>query len=176
MDRSRIRTLRIHGSRQYYRDYNSNYCTIPNSFHDKIPSVVLYRQPLPIGRFIMLFKVASDIVILIHFAWILFIILGFPIFFYFNMVRWRLFHMLALTATIMMQLSHTICPLTYLEAYLKSKDIDSSVYPGSFIIESIEDLMYVQDVTLGITTYITIGFFVVVLLSFRFRPLRKKLQ
>lgn len=122
----------------------------------------------------MLFKIAVDSIVFIHFLWILFIILGFPIFLYFNLYKWRIFHLIALIAAIIMQITRTICPLTYLEAYLKSKDIDHSVYPGSFIIEKIEGLIYVQDVTLQKIACLTIIFFVVVLLSFWFRPVKRQ--
>ena len=81
--------------------------------------------------------------------------------------------MAALIITILMQLTKTICPLTYLEAYLKSRDISEAVYPGSFIIERIEDIIYVEDVvTLERISYLTIVFFIIVLFSFWFRPVR----
>ena len=123
----------------------------------------------------MLFKMAADLIIFIHFLWILFIILGFPIFLYFNFYKWRLLHLIALIATIIMQLTRTACPLTYLEAYLKSKDINHSVYPGSFIMEKMEDLVYVQDATLQKIACLTFIFFIIVLLSFRFRPIKRKM-
>ena len=44
-------------------------------------------------------------------------------------------------------MTRTICPLTYLEAFLKSKGNASRVYPGSFLIEKLESLIYVDDVT-----------------------------
>lgn len=123
----------------------------------------------------MFYKVAADFVIITHFMWILFVILGFPVFLYFNLFRWRLLHLAALIATIAMQLTRTVCPLTYLEAYLKSKNISDAVYPGSFIIERIENIIYVEDlVTLGRIACLTIIFFVIVLLSFWFRPIKLK--
>jgi hypothetical protein len=41
------------------------------------------------------------------------------------------FHLLAM---VVMQLTKTICPLTYLEAYLKAKCVSNRVYPGQFTI------------------------------------------
>jgi hypothetical protein len=121
----------------------------------------------------MLFKITADLVIVIHFLWIVFIIVGFPIFLYFNLTVWRLIHLTVLVVTIIMQVTRTICPLTYLEAYLKSKDSVRSVYPGSFIIGKIEDLIYVQDITLEIISYLTLLFFLIVLFSFWFRPIKR---
>jgi len=122
----------------------------------------------------MLFAVAADMVVVIHFIWILFIIGGFPFFLYLNSTAGRILHLIALIITIGMQITHTICPLTYLEAFLKSKGHEHSVYPGSFLIEKLESLIYVEDVTLGIISLLTVAFLFIVLLSFRFRPLRKK--
>lgn len=123
----------------------------------------------------MFYKVAADFVIVIHFMWIVFVILGFPVFLYFNLSRWRLLHLTALIATIIMQATQTICPLTYLEAYLKSRNMSGAVYPGSFIIGRIEDIIYVEDlITLERITYLTVIFFVVVLFSFWFKPVKLK--
>lgn len=77
---------------------------------------------------------------------------------------------------IIMQLTHTICPLTYLEAYLKSKGASGDVYPGQFMIETIERLIYVEDLTLEKITYLTMIFLIIVLLSFWFKPLIFKKQ
>ncbi|MBE9546514.1 MAG: DUF2784 family protein [Proteobacteria bacterium] len=123
----------------------------------------------------MFYKVAADFVIITHFMWILFVILGFPVFLYFNLSIWRLLHLAALIAAIIMQLTRTICPLTYLEAYLKSKDISGAVYPGAFIIAKIESIIYVEDlITLERITCLTLFFFIIVLLSFWFRPIKLK--
>jgi hypothetical protein len=87
---------------------------------------------------------------------------------------WRIAHLLALVIMIVMQLTRTICPLTYLEAYLKSKGTSGHVYPGQFMIESIEKLIYVEDLTLENITCLTMIFFVVVLLSFWLKPITFK--
>lgn len=120
------------------------------------------------------FAIAADLVVVIHFVWILFIIGGFPLFLYLNSTAGRVIHLIALIITIGMQMTHSICPLTYLEAFLKSKGSASKVYPGSFLIEKLESLIYVEDVTLEIMSWLTITFFLIVVMSFRFRPLRKK--
>lgn len=122
----------------------------------------------------MFYSIAADCVIFAHFLWIMFVILGFPLFLYLNWPRWRIFHLASLIATIIMQLTHTICPLTHLEAFLKSKGVSGQVYPGKFTIETIEGLIYVEDLTLEKITYATIAFFIVVLISFWMRPIRAK--
>jgi hypothetical protein len=122
----------------------------------------------------MFYSIAADCVIFIHFLWIAFVILGFPVFLYLNWPRWRVFHLLSLIAMVIMQLTHTICPLTHLEAYLKSKGTSARVYPGKFTIETIEKLIYVEDLTLEKITYATIIFLTAVVTSFWIRPIHIK--
>ena len=124
----------------------------------------------------MFYRIAADSVIFVHFLWIAFVILGFPVFLYLNFSRWRVFHLLALIAMVVMQLTRTICPLTYLEAYLKSKGESNRVYPGQFTIDTIEKLIYVEDLTLEKITYATIIFLAFVLLTFWLKPVTLKKQ
>jgi len=124
----------------------------------------------------MFFRTAADCVIIIHFLWIAFVILGFPVFLYLNWPRWRIFHLASLIAMVIMQLTRTICPLTHLEAYLKSKGVSGQVYPGQFTIETLERLIYVEDLTLEKITYATLIFLIAVLLSFWFKPIRMKMH
>lgn len=129
-----------------------------------------------LDRIEMIFTIAADMVILLHFLWIAFVVLGFPLFLYLNLSVWRIIHLLSLIAMITMQLTRTICPLTYLEAYLKSRGATGAGYPGQFMIETIEKLIYVEDLTLEKITCLTIIFFIIVLLSFRLRPVAFKKQ
>ncbi len=122
----------------------------------------------------MVSKIAADVVILIHFLWIGFVILGFPVALYFNSAKWRLIHLTAVILMILMQVTRTICPLTYLEAWLKSGGTAKTVYPGAFIIEWVERLIYVEDMTLEKIMYATMAYLVLILLSFWFRPLTRK--
>ena len=122
----------------------------------------------------MLFTIASHLAVFIHFLWIIFIILGFPLFLYLNLARWRLIHLAAIIVTVFMQVVGIICPLTYLEAYLQSRDLSGTVYPGSFVIEKIKGLIYVEDFTLEIIMYLTAVYLLAVILSFWIRPIKKK--
>ena len=124
----------------------------------------------------MSYRIAADLVIFVHFLWIAFVILGFPVFLYLNFSRWRVFHLLALIAMVVMQLTKTICPLTYFEAYLKSRGESNRVHPGQFTIDTIEKLIYVEDLTLEKITYVTIIFLALVLLSFWLKPVTLKKQ
>ena len=131
--------------------------------------------PVQIREFFrMLFTIAIHCVVFIHLLWIIFIILGFPLFLYLNLARWRFLHLAAVMATVFMQVKGIICPLTYLEAYLKSKTSVTAVYPGSFIMEIIENVIYVEEFTLKIIRCLTALFLIAVVLSFWIRPIRKK--
>jgi len=120
----------------------------------------------------MAYRIAADITILLHFAWILFLTMGFPVVLAVNRAGWRIFHFIALVVTVLMQVTGTICPLTYCEAYLRSQGRETDLYPGAFMIEWIEHIIYVGDATLPAITLCTIGFLAVVVSSFWFRPPR----
>ncbi|MFN3533604.1 MAG: DUF2784 domain-containing protein [Candidatus Brocadia sp.] len=90
----------------------------------------------------MLFKILADIVVLIHFLWIVFLILG-----AFAGVRIRLFkflHIGGLIFAIFLQIMGWYCPLTYLEVWLRSMHDPSTAYPGSFIIHYVEKIVYIE--------------------------------
>jgi len=122
----------------------------------------------------MPYAIAADIVIVIHVLWIAFVILGFPVFLWLNSGRWRLIHLAAVIAMALMQVTRSICPLTYLEAWLKSEGQGADVYSGKFIIETFERLIYVDTVTLEKITWATGAYLALIALSFRFRPIPRK--
>ena len=123
---------------------------------------------------VMPYAIAADIVIVLHFLWIAFVILGFPVLLWVNNARWRLIHLAAVIWMVLMQLTRSICPLTYLEAWLKSEGRGAEVYSGKFIIETIERLIYVDTVTLEKITWATGIYLLLIALSFWFRPLPRK--
>jgi len=122
----------------------------------------------------MFYQLAADIVVLIHFLWIAFVILGFPVFLWLNSARWRLIHLAAVIWMVLMQITRSICPLTHLEAWLKSEGQVTEVYSGKFIIETLERLIYVDNVTLEKITYATGIYLTLIVLSFWFRPIARK--
>jgi hypothetical protein len=122
----------------------------------------------------MFYRIAADIVIVIHFFWIAFVILGFPVFLLLNSTRWRILHLAAVIWMVLMQVNRSVCPLTYLEAWLKSEGRGTDVYSGKFIIETLERLIYVDNVTLEKIMYATGTYLALIVLSFWFRPVRKK--
>ena len=99
----------------------------------------------------MLYRILSDLVVVLHFLWIVFIILGFALtgwYFFLGYVlkrssekadrffdRWlfRTLHLLGIGFVAAQTLLGKYCPLTVLENYLRAGYAPEAVYPGSFI-------------------------------------------
>ncbi len=90
----------------------------------------------------MLYKVAADVIVLIHFLWIIFLLFG---------ALWgvrnrivKIIHLSGLLFAIVIQVFGWYCPLTHLEFWLRSKHNPTLIYGGSFIIHYLEKLVYLQ--------------------------------
>lgn len=90
----------------------------------------------------MLYKLAADFVVVIHFLWILFIIFG-AFWGRFNRLV-RNIHIAGLVFSIVSQIFSWICPLTHLEVWLHEKYNPYLAYPGSFIAHYLEEIIYVE--------------------------------
>ena len=90
----------------------------------------------------MLYKILADIIILIHFLWIVFLFLG---------AIWgrknntvKIFHLSGLVFALIIQVFDWYCPLTYLEVWLRIKHDPHLTYTGSFIIFYMEKIVYIE--------------------------------
>ncbi len=90
----------------------------------------------------MFYKILADFIVLIHFCWIVFLIGGgflgrkyLPI---------RIFHIVGLGFSVLLQIFGWYCPLTYLEIWLREKQAPLITYRGSFIIHYVEKLVYIN--------------------------------
>ncbi|NTW58220.1 MAG: DUF2784 domain-containing protein [Nitrospirae bacterium] len=90
----------------------------------------------------MLSGIFADIVVFVHFLWILFLIAG---------AYWgrkyrpvMLIHGAGLAFAMISQLIGWYCPLTYLEAWLRARQGSAQPYPGSFIALYAEKLIYID--------------------------------
>jgi hypothetical protein len=90
----------------------------------------------------MIFKVAADLVVLFHLSWILFLIFGALIGRRIAWVKWV--HVGALVFSLLLQLFGWICPLTYLEVWLRRQHDPSIGYTGDFLAHYAERLVYLQ--------------------------------
>jgi hypothetical protein len=90
----------------------------------------------------MLYKILADLVVLIHFLWILFLLFG-----AFPGVRYKaikILHVSGLVFAFVIQVFGWYCPLTHLEVWLRAKHDPSLAYAGSFIIHYVEGLIYLE--------------------------------
>jgi hypothetical protein len=90
----------------------------------------------------MLYKIFADIIVFIHFLWILFLIFG-----AFLGVRYKaakIFHISGLVSAVISQIFDWHCPLTYLEVWLRERHNPALSYTGSFIIHYLEKMIYIE--------------------------------
>ena len=88
------------------------------------------------------YKMAADFVVMIHLAWILFLIFGALIGRY---VAWvKRLHIGGLAFSVLLQVFSWYCPLTYLEVWLRDRHDPSLSYTGSFIAYYAERLVYLE--------------------------------
>ena len=90
----------------------------------------------------MLYKILADIVVLIHFLWILFLFFG--AFWGIKNKGVKIFHLSGLAFAFIIQIFDWYCPLTHLEVWLRSKHSPALTYVGSFIIHYVEKIIYIE--------------------------------
>jgi hypothetical protein len=102
----------------------------------------------------MPYGILADGVVLVHFLWILFLVFG--AFWGVKNRAARIFHVSGLVFAVVLQLFDWYCPLTHLEAWLRSKQGLATAYPSSFIIYYVHKIVYVE---LSRSTIIVLTFF-----------------
>lgn len=118
----------------------------------------------------------SDIVLVVHFVWILFIIFAFPVALILRSKGLRVIHTIALIFTVIMQATATLCPLTTLEEYLRRKGAPDFTYGGSFIISWLKKLIYIENlgVSLMVVYILTALYLIAVIVSYFVWPISGK--
>ena len=118
----------------------------------------------------MKYKIIADIIVLIHFIWILFMLAGFVLTLggfiwkgYFNRWVFRTVHLCGILFVAILTVLGEYCPLTIFENTLMAKYDPNLIYPGSFITHYVEKLVYpdvepmiivVPTITIGLITLI----------------------
>ena len=95
----------------------------------------------------MIYRIAADAVVLVHFAFIVFVALGALL-----AVRWRWvpwLHIPALLWGVLVETTGRLCPLTDLENALRTK-AGQSGYRGGFIEHYLLAIIYPEGLTRGI--------------------------
>jgi len=88
-----------------------------------------------------LFLVGADAVVVLHLLWIVFLILGALPGGRWVWVKWT--HLTSLAFSIALQVFGWICPLTYLEVWLRKLG-GAQPYEGTFIRHYIEQIVYAE--------------------------------
>ena len=101
----------------------------------------------------MIYKLAADFIVLIHFLWIMFLLFGAFIGKMFRAVKF--IHIAGLIFAVIMQIVGWYCPLTHLEFWLRQKHDPLLTYRGSFIIHYMEKIVYLE-LTPGIIFVLTL--------------------
>ena len=97
----------------------------------------------------MSYRLLADLIVVVHFAWILFMLVGFILtlrgFFHKEFFeRWlsRTLHLFGIAYVSILAMMGKYCPLTIWENTLRAKYDPSLTYAGSFMIHYIEKLVY----------------------------------
>lgn len=106
----------------------------------------------------MIHKIAADIVVAVHLLWIMFLIFG--AFWGTKNRRVGIVHFTGLVFAVIIEGFDLYCPLTHLEAYLRSRHDPALSYSGSFIIRYMEKIIYME-VSRGLVFFLTAALFAV---------------
>ena len=90
----------------------------------------------------MPYRILADITVLIHFSWIIFLILG--AFLGAKNKGVKIFHISGLVFAFIIQIFDWYCPLTHLEVWLRSRHNPALTYTGSFIAHYLEAIVYIE--------------------------------
>jgi len=97
----------------------------------------------------VIYKILANIIVVMHFAWIIFMLTGFLLtlcgFWWKKIFDWLLFrylHLLGILYVSLLAVMGKYCPLTIWENALREKHESGLAYSGPFIIHYIEKLVY----------------------------------
>ena len=100
-----------------------------------------------------MYELAADLALIIHFAFIIFVVFGGLLFFISTKIIYV--HVPALIWGIYIELTHSVCPLTYLENWFLQKT-NLSTYSESFIQYYLLPIVYPKNLTEDLQTYLAI--------------------
>lgn len=127
----------------------------------------------------MFYKIIADVIVVVHFIWIVFMLFGFFLtvygFFWEKFFDWWLFRTLHLSGILfvgMLTLLQRFCPLTILENLSRARYSPEATYPGSFIVYYIEKLVY-PDVNQTLLRLVTVFGALFILIVYIIKPPEK---
>ena len=122
-----------------------------------------------------MYELAADLTLIIHFAFILFVIFGALLFFITTKIIF--IHIPAFIWGSYIELTNSICPLTYLENWFLHK-ANLITYSEVFIKNYLEPIVYPVSLTKDLQIYLGIGLIVIniVIYAFIFGKLKKNFK
>ena len=118
-----------------------------------------------------MYEFLATLTLIIHFLFIIFVILGALLFF---IKPWILyFHILAFLYGVYVELTQSICPLTYIENYFLTK-ANLASYSTSFIQNYLYAIIYPINLTKEIQISLAIALLIINGIIYRFIIKRKK--
>jgi len=112
-----------------------------------------------------MYELAADLTLIIHFAFILFVIFGALLFFITTKIIF--IHIPAFIWGSYIELTHSICPLTYLENWFLDK-ANLTIYSEGFIQNYLVPIVYPADLTKDLQIYLGITLIVVNIIIYGF--------
>ena len=100
-----------------------------------------------------MYELAADLTLIVHFAFIIFVVFGALLFFVSTKIIYV--HVPALIWGIYIELTHSVCPLTYLENWFLQK-ANLTAYSESFIQNYLVPIVYPKHLTDNLQIYFAI--------------------
>jgi len=122
-----------------------------------------------------MYEIAANLIFIIHFIFILFVIFGALLFF--ASARIIFIHIPALIWGSYIELTNSICPLTYLENWFLHK-ANLTAYSEGFIQNYLVPIVYPANLTKDLQIYLGIAIIAtnIVIYAFIFNKLKKKFK
>ena len=122
-----------------------------------------------------MYELAGDLTLIVHFAFILFVVLGALLFFVSTKIVF--IHIPAFIWGSYIELTHSICPLTYLENWFLHKANLTAYFEG-FIQNYLMPIVYPMSLTKNLQIYLEIVLIVVniIIYGFIFNKLKKSFK
>ena len=112
-----------------------------------------------------MYSLAADLILIVHFAFIFFVVFGALLFFVATKIVF--IHIPAFIWVSYIELTHSICPLTYLENWFLDK-ANLTIYSEGFIQNYLVPIVYPADLTKDLQIYLGITLIVVNIIIYGF--------
>ncbi len=112
-----------------------------------------------------MYELAANLILIVHFIFIIFVVFGALLFFVVKKIVF--IHIPALIWGSYIELTHSICPLTYLENWFLNK-ANLTIYSEGFIQNYLVPIVYPPDLTKDLQIYLGITLIVVNIIIYGF--------